>query len=143
MSKFVKLNPKASIFYDPVTQVKVIKGKVVELTDAIYQRRSIQSAIESGYLKSVEKPSKAEEVEQVDQGGDDTPDTHENKEKDLRGKLMVLYNEGKTAKETKDKFTMDELKSLAAEFEIEAEEGDTKLDLVEAIFEELNNSDQE
>ncbi len=43
----------------------------------------------------------------------------------------------------KEQFNTEELKALAISLEIEPEEGDTKLDLVNAILDELKDEDDE
>ena len=56
--RYVKLNPKASIFYDQASKIKVLRKDVVELTDKQYNLRVVKAALANGYLSE----AKAEEV---------------------------------------------------------------------------------
>ena len=47
---YVKLSPKASIFYDQASKIKVLRKEVVELTDKQFNLRVIKAALANGYL---------------------------------------------------------------------------------------------
>lgn len=55
MAKYIKLGNKASIFYDPTTKVKVLKGQVVELKNRERFSKKILTAIAGGHLVSTNK----------------------------------------------------------------------------------------
>lgn len=136
---YVKLSPKASIFYDQASKIKVLRKEVVELTDKQFNLRVIKAALANGYLIE----TKAEEFK--------APSSKESspapkKEVDLeavRKKFDELVEAEETPEKIKEQFNTEELKALAISLEIEPEEGDTKLDLVNAILDELKDEDDE
>lgn len=137
--KYIKLNPKASIFYDQASKIKVLRKDVVELTDKQFNLRVIKAALANGYLIE----AKAEEFK--------APSSKESspapkKEVDLeavRKKFDELVEAEEAPEKIKEQFNTEELKALAISLEIEPEEGDTKLDLVNAILDELKDEDDE
>lgn len=137
--KYIKLNPKASIFYDQASKIKVLRKDVVELTDKQYNLRVVKAALANGYLIE----AKAEEVKVTNQKeGSPAP----KKEVDLeavRKKFDELREADEAPEKIKEQFNTEELKALAISLEIEPEDGDTKLDLVNAILDELNDEDDE
>ena len=137
--RYVKLNPKASIFYDQASKIKVLRKDVVELTDKQYNLRVVKAALANGYLIE----AKAEEVKVTNQKeGSPAP----KKEVDLeavRKKFEDLLEAEEAPEKIKEQFNTEELKALAISLEIEPEEGDTKLDLVNAILDELKDEDDE
>lgn len=137
--RYVKLNPKASIFYDQASKIKVLRKDVVELTDNQYNLRVVKAALANGYLIE----AKAEEVKVTNQKeGSPAP----KKEVDLeavRKKFDELREADEAPEKIKEQFNTEELKALAISLEIEPEDGDTKLDLVNAILDELNDDDDE
>lgn len=137
--RYVKLNLKASIFYDQASKIKVLRKDVVELTDKQYNLRVVKAALANGYLIE----AKAEEVKVTNQKeGSPAP----KKEVDLeavRKKFDELREADEAPEKIKEQFNTEELKALAISLEIEPEDGDTKLDLVNAILDELNDEDDE
>ena len=137
--RYVKLNPKASIFYDQASKIKVLRKDVVELTDKQYNLRVVKAALANGYLIE----AKAEAVKVTNQKeGSPAP----KKEVDLeavRNKFDELREADEAPEKIKEQFNTEELKALAISLEIEPEEGDTKLDLVNAILDELKDEDDE
>lgn len=137
--RYLKLNPKASIFYDQASKIKVLRKDVVELTDKQYNLRVVKAALANGYLIE----AKAEEVKVTNQKeGSPAP----KKEVDLeavRKKFDELREADEAPEKIKEQFNTEELKALAISLEIEPEDGDTKLDLVNAILDELNDEDDE
>lgn len=135
--RYVKLNPKTSIFYDQASKIKVLRKDVVELTDKQYNLRVVKAALANGYLIE----AKAEEVKVTNQKeGSPAP----KKEVDLeavRKKFDELREADEAPEKIKEQFNTEELKALAISLEIEPEDGDTKLDLVNAILDELNDED--
>lgn len=137
MAKYIKLNPKASIFYDQDSKIKVLRKDVVEITENQFNSRVIRAAIANGYLieaKAEEVKVKTEEV------------TDSKKEVDteaLKDKFIGLIKACKAPENIKDQFNGEELKALAISLDIEPEDGDTKLDLVNAILDEFNSGEDE
>lgn len=136
MAKYIKLNPKASIFYDQASKIKVLRKDVVEITENQFNSRVIRAAIANGYLieaKAEEVKVKTEEV---------NPKADSKKEVDteaLKDKFIGLIEAGEAPEKIKDQFNGEELKALAISLDIEPEDGDTKLDLVNAILDEFNS----
>lgn len=133
MVKYIKLNPKASIFYDQASKIKVLRKDVVEITDNQFNSRVIQAAIANGYLQEVKADEAKGKVV-------DSPKSNSKKEVDveaLKSKFNGLLEAGKEPEKIQDQFKVEELKALAISLDIEPEEGDTKLDLVNAIIDEL------
>lgn len=137
--KYIKLNPKASIFYDQASKIKVLRNEAVEITEKQYNLRVVKAALANGYLIE----AKAEEVKVTNQKeGSPAP----KKEVDLeavRKKFDELREADEAPEKIKEQFNTEELKALAISLEIEPEDGDTKLDLVNAILDELNDEDDE
>lgn len=137
MAKHVKLNPKSSIFYDPVSKVKVLRNEVVEITDKQYNTRVIRAALSNGYLIEVDgKPEAQPQVQPIPSQPEQATGNPVNGE-DLKAKFMELVEAGETPEKIKGQFNTHELKELALSLDIEPEDGDTKLDLVQAILDEL------
>lgn len=137
--KYIKLNPKASIFYDQASKIKVLRNEVVEITEKQFNFRVIKAALANGYLQE----AKADELKASGVKAN-TPATK--KEVDLeavRKKFDELVEAEEAPEKIKEQFNTEELKALAISLEIEPEEGDTKLDLVNAILDELKDEDDE
>lgn len=135
MAKYIKLNPKASIFYDQASKIKVLRKDVVEITENQFNSRVIRAAIANGYLIE----AKAEEVKAKKKDAS-------KKEVDteaLKDKFIGLIEAGEAPEKIKDQFNGEELKALAISLDIEPEDGDTKLDLVNAILDEFNSGEDE
>lgn len=130
--KYVQLNPKASIFFDQTTGIKVIGKEVVELTEAQFHQKTVVRALANGYLKEVVKPEEKKSNEK--EATQPQPSSEENP---LKEKLLQLLSDGNDPEKIKESFTLNELKELAMLFDIEPESGDTKMDLVSAILDEV------
>lgn len=131
MAKYIKLNPKASIFYDQASKIKVLRKDVVEITENQFNSRVIRAAIANGYLieaKAEEVKAKKKDVSKKE------VDTEA-----LKDKFIGLIEAGEAPEKIKDQFNGEELKALAISLDIEPEDGDTKLDLVNAILDEFNS----
>ena len=61
----------------------------------------------------------------------------------VKKKFEDLAEAEEAPEKIKEQFNTEELKALAISLEIEPEEGDTKLDLVNAILDELKDEDDE
>lgn len=142
MAKYIKLNPKASIFYDQASKIKVLRKDVVEITENQFNSRVIRAAIANGYLIE----AKAEEVKVKTEEVNPKKKDASKKEVDteaLKDKFIGLIEAGEAPEKIKDQFNGEELKALAISLDIEPEDGDTKLDLVNAILDELKDEDDE
>lgn len=127
----VKLGTRASIFYDPVSKIKICKGETQELTPELQAKTQIRNALHNGYLVKID-PVEVEPIEEeVNQ--EEEPDVNS-----LKDKFLGAKSENKTHKQIKELFTMNELKALAISLDIEPESEDTKLDLIKAIEEDLS-----
>jgi hypothetical protein len=135
MAKYIKLNPKASIFYDQASKIKVLRKDVVEITENQFNSRVIRAAIANGYLieakaEEVNSKKKADSKKEVDTEA-------------LKDKFIGLIEAGEAPEKIKDQFNGAELKALAISLDIEPEDGDTKLDLVNVILDEFNSGEDE
>lgn len=135
MAKYIKLNPKASIFYDQASKIKVLRKDVVEITENQFNSRVIRAAIANGYLievktEEVNPKKKAASKKEVDTEA-------------LKDEFIGLIEAGEAPEKIKDQFNGEELKALAISLDIEPEDGDTKLDLVNAILDEFNSGEDE
>lgn len=142
MAKYIKLNPKASIFYDQASKIKVLRKDVVEITENQFNSRVIRAAIANGYLIE----AKAEEVKVKAEEVNPKKKADSKKEVDteaLKDKFIGLIEAGEAPEKIKDQFNGEELKALAISLDIEPEDGDTKLDLVNAILDEFNSGEDE
>lgn len=136
--KYIKLNPKASIFYDQASKIKVLRNEVVEITEKQFNTRVIKAAIANGYLQEAKTDGLT--------GGAKVNPPASKKEVDLEAikkKFEDLTEAVEAPEKIKEQFNMKELKALAISLDIEPEEGDTKLDLVNAILDELKDEDDE
>lgn len=139
MAKYIKLNPKASIFYDQASKIKVLRKDVVEITENQFNSRVIRAAIANGYLieaKAEEVKVKTEEVNPKKKKADSKKEVDTEA---LKDKFIGLIEAGEAPEKIKDQFNGEELKALAISLDIEPEDGDTKLDLVNAILDEFNS----
>jgi hypothetical protein len=142
MAKYIKLNPKASIFYDQASKIKVLRKDVVEITENQFNSRVIRAAIANGYLIE----AKEEEVKVKTEEVNPKKKADSKKEVDteaLKDKFIGLIEAGEATEKIKDQFNGEELKALAISLDIEPEDGDTKLDLVNAILDEFNSGEDE
>lgn len=137
--QYVKLSPKASIFYDQASKIKVLRKDVVELTDKQFNLRVIKAALANGYLIE----AKAEEFKAPGQKESSPAPKKEVDLEAVRKKFDELMEAEEAPEKIKEQFNTEELKALAISLEIEPEDGDTKLDLVNAILDELNDEDDE
>lgn len=138
MAKYIKLNPKASIFYDPASKIKVLRNEIVEITEGQFNIRVIRAAIANGYLQE----AKADELKASHVGVNTSVTEKEVDLEAIKKKFGDLIEAKEAPGKIKDKFNIEELKAMAISMEIEPEDGDTKLDLVNAILDELKNVEE-
>lgn len=138
--KYVKLNPKACIFFDHTSGIKVVRNEIVELTEAQFKLRNIRAALSNGYLKEVsEEEAKPKKVEEKTK--EKAEESKVNVEK-LKAKWDELVAEGSDQEKLKGSFTIKELKALAISMDIEPEDDDTKMDLVVAMLEDQSEYEE-
>lgn len=130
--KYIKLNPKASIFYDQANKIKVLRNEVVEITEKQFNTRVIKAALANGYLIE----AKADEFKGI---RTNNPQKREIDVKVIQDKFESFIESDEAPEKIKEQFNTEELKALAISLDIEPEDGDTKLDLVNAILEELKS----
>jgi hypothetical protein len=118
MAQFVKLNPKANFFKDPITGFQILPNEVKELT---VTSPRIKAAIQGGHLMYTEAPDSSKEFNE-DELFEQFKKDFDNKVDD--SKLLRLYKKA-------------QLEAIASKLEIEVEEGDTAKTILEAIKEEL------
>lgn len=138
--KYVKLNPKACIFFDHASGIKVVRNEIVELTETQFKLRNIRAALSNGYLKEVsEEEAKPKKVEEKTK--EKAEESKVNVE-DLKAKWDELVADGSDQEKLKESFTLKELKALAISMDIEPEDNDTKMDLVVAMLEDQSESEE-
>lgn len=134
MTTKVKLGPKANVFHDLSTGITIRKGQVKELNAYQLNSKRIKSALNSGHL--VYTNDEADKLNKEDEKAATL--------KAYSSKLEDLYIKGVDASKASNAFTLDQLKMVALEeYGIEAEKEDTKITLVEAIFEEIKSKKEE
>lgn len=133
--KYVTVNENSSIFHDQTTGITVLKGQVKKLNEYQQNSRRIQNALSSGHLVVVTDPEK------LPKEGEDMKKLNEAEKVDiLKNKFESMYKAGLGTQKFVQNFSLEELKEIASEYDIEAEEKDTKATLVEAILKELSTS---
>lgn len=138
--KYVKLNPKACIFFDHASGIKVVRNEIVELTEAQFKLRNIRAALSNGYLKEVsEEEAKPKKVEEKTK--EKAEEAKVNVE-ELKAKWDELVADGSDQEKLKESFTLKELKALAISMDIEPEDDDTKMDLVVAMLDDQSESEE-
>lgn len=138
--KYVKLNPKACIFFDHASGIKVVRNEIVELTETQFKLRNIRAALSNGYLKEVsEEGAKPKNVEEKTK--EKAEESKVNVE-ELKAKWDELVADGSDQEKLKESFTLKELKALAISMDIEPEDDDTKMDLVVAMLEDQSESEE-
>lgn len=146
--KYVKLNPKACIFFDNASGIKVVRNEIVELTEAQFKLRNIRAALSNGYLKEVSeeeaKPKKVEEKikEKVEEKIKEKAEESKVNVEELKAKWDELVADGSDQEKLNESFTLKELKALAISMDIEPEDNDTKMDLVVAMLEDQSESEE-
>lgn len=134
MATKVKLGSKANIFHDLSTGITIRKGQVKELNAYQLNSKRIKSALNSGHL--IYTNDEADKINKEDERVATL--------KAYSSKLEDLYIKGVDASKASNAFTLDQLKMVALEeYGIEAEKEDTKITLVEAIFEEIKSKKEE
>lgn len=128
-TKRVKLGSNANVFHDQCTGITIVKGQTVELNMYQLNSKRIKNAISGGHLvysnDELDKFESDEEKSALIEK--------------LKSKSHKLYEKGTEPAKAAEGFTLDELKMLAAEHEIETDETDTKITIMKAIFEDFGS----
>lgn len=129
--KRVKLGPNANVFHDQTTGITISKGESIELNMYQLNSKRIKNALAGGHLiysnEELDNFNKQEEKEQLIEK--------------LKLKSVKLFEKGTDPTKAAEGFTLDELKLLASEHEIEVDDNDTKVSIMKAIFEDISSGD--
>ena len=124
-TKTIMLGENAQSFYDASTGIFIGRGETKELTVRQYTSPKIQKAITNGHLVVVTGS---------------VPEIEDDKSEDLKAKFDTLVNQGMEVNKISKAFSLKEMKVVAGQYDIEAEDGDTVDSLVEAILDQIEGS---
>lgn len=122
-TKRIMLGESAQSFFDASTGIFIGKGEVKELSVRQYSSPKIKKALTNGHLVVVM--------------GSSIPDLNEEKAEDLKSKFDTLVNQGMETSKIAKAFTLPEIKVVAEQYEITADDDDTVETLVEAIINDI------
>ena len=123
----VTVGPRAFSFHDQSTGITVCKGEEVELTRRQYLTSKIQKSLASGHLilvmdkTQIEKYSEAD-IEKMDK------------------RLMAQFKKGMTLEKLQKAYSLEELKLIASVHEIVVEKEDTLETILQALYEDFEES---
>lgn len=120
-TKIIMLGENAQSFYDASTGIFIGRGETKELTVRQYTSPKIKKALTNGHLTIVTGS---------------VPDIEEDKAQDLKSKFDTLVNQGMEVDKIAKAFSLKEMKVVANQYDIEAEDGDTIDNLIEAILDQ-------
>lgn len=126
-SYIVTTGPKAYSFHDQSTGITICRGEEIQLSRRQYLSSKIQKAIAAGHIilvqdKAVIQKYSDSDIEKMDK------------------KLANQIKKGMTVEKMAKAYSLEEMKLIAAEHEIEADETDTVESLIQAVVEELEAS---
>lgn len=124
-TKTIMLGENAQSFYDASTGIFIGRGETKELTVRQYTSPKIKKAITNGHLVIVTGS---------------VPEIEDDKSEDLKAKFDTLVNQGMEVNKISKAFSIKEMKVVAGQYDIEAEDGDTVDSLVEAILDQIEGS---
>ena len=124
-TKTIMLGENAQSFYDASTGIFIGRGETKELTVRQYTSPKIKKAITNGHLVIVTGS---------------IPEIEDDKSEDLKAKFDILVNQGMEVNKISKAFSLKEMKVVAGQYDIEAEDGDTVDSLVEAILDQIEGS---
>ena len=124
MAQYVKLGPKASFFRAAAIDLSVAPGEVVALNAKQMNNSLVKRALNGGHLVLTTKEDQKPESTKL------TPEQ-------LKESFVEMASAGDDAKKIAKNFSMEELKTIAAAYEIEVEANDNKVDVVMAILNEI------
>ena len=129
MAQYVKLGSKASFFRAASIDLSIAPGEVVALNVKQMNNRLVKRALQGGHLVLTAKEDTKQKVEL-------TPE-------ELKESFMEMVGSGDDAKKISKNFSMSELKTIAAVFDIEVEADDKKVDVVMALLNEVGEPEEE
>ena len=124
MAQYVKLGPKASFFRAAAIDLSVAPGEVVALNAKQMNNCLVKRALNGGHLVLTTKEDQKPESTKL------TPEQ-------IHESFVEMASSGEDAKKIAKNFSMEELKTIAATYEIEVEADDKKVDVVTAILDEI------
>ena len=124
-TKIIMLGENAQSFYDASTGIFIGRGETKELTVRQYTSPKIKKALTNGHLTIVTGS---------------VPDIEEDKAQDLKSKFDTLVNQGMEVDKIAKAFSLKEMKVVANQYDIEAEDGDTIENLIEAILDQAEGA---
>lgn len=124
MAQYVKLGPKASFFRAAAIDLSVAPGEVVALNAKQMNNGLVKRALNGGHLVLTTKEDQKPESTKL------TPEQ-------IHESFVEMASSGEDAKKIAKNFSMEELKTIAAAYEIEVEADDKKVDVVTAILDEI------
>lgn len=124
-TKTIMLGENAQSFYDASTGIFIGRGETKELTVRQYTSPKIKKALTNGHLVIVTGS---------------VPEIEDDKSEDLKAKFDTLVNQGMEVNKISKAFSLKEMKVVAGQYDIEAEDGDTVDSLVEAILDQIEGS---
>ena len=124
MAQYVKLGPKASFFRAAAIDLSVAPGEVVALNAKQMNNGLVKRALNGGHLVLTTKEDQKPESTKL------TPEQ-------IHESFVEMASSGEDAKKIAKNFSMEELKTIAATYEIEVEADDKKVDVVTAILDEI------
>ena len=124
MAQYVKLGPKASFFRAAAIDLSVAPGEVVALNAKQMNNGLVKRALNGGHLVLTTKEDQKPESTKL------TPEQ-------IQESFLEMASSGEDAKKIAKNFSMEELKAIAAAYEIEVEADDKKVDVVTAILDEI------
>lgn len=124
-TKIIMLGENAQSFYDASTGIFIGRGETKELTVRQYTSPKIKKALTNGHLTIVTGS---------------VPDIEEEKAQDLKSKFDTLVNQGMEVDKIAKAFSLKEMKVVANQYDIEAEDGDTIENLIEAILDQAEGA---
>lgn len=129
MAQYVKLGPKASFFRAAAIDLSVAPGEVVALNAKQMNNGLVKRALNGGHLVLTTKE-------------DQKPESTKLIPEQLKESFVEMVSAGDDAKKIAKNFSMGELKTVAAAYEIEVEANDKKVDVVTAILNEIAESEE-
>lgn len=130
MAQYVKLGPKASFFRAAAIDLSVAPGEVVALNAKQMNNGLVKRALNGGHLVLTTKEDQKPESTKL------TPEQ-------IHESFVEMASSGEDAKKIAKNFSMEELKTIAATYEIEVEADDKKVDVVTAILDEIAEAEDD
>lgn len=126
----ITVGPKAYTFHDQATGINVCRGEEIEITGRQYRLRKIQQALAGGHLVLVPEKNQIAKYSEQDI-------------EKLDKKLNAQFKKGMTLEKLEKAYSFEELKLIAKKHNIEVEQGDTIQSLLQALYEDFEDSSKE